>query len=278
MKVLVVGSLPPPERPRAEALRAEVAGLLAEGHTVEVVASDPVATAHRYLSATGIPGCLQLATMVAGFDSIVVQLQAGLPVRVRASRLERSLSLLAFSFALRRARHVVIRLESLEDLPGGPSGRAALALWRRSERIVIGDEDQRSEFLAAVGRRADRLVVSSAPVAETGTEDGGWGERPDASVEDILELVRNRAARERRALSSSDSAHFPGWDRLAVPGIAMTESDIALLGPEGQRKPTDLARRALAVADRRPALRPFVRGIRIARRSVYSVLRPDGPD
>jgi hypothetical protein len=96
MRVLVVGSLPPPERARAEALRTEVVSLLAEGHMVEIVAPDPVATAHRYMTTPGIPGCVRLATMLSGFDSVVVQLQPGLPVRARAGRCERALSLVAF--------------------------------------------------------------------------------------------------------------------------------------------------------------------------------------
>ena len=74
--------------------------------------------------------------MVSGFDSVVVQLQPGLPVRARARRFERSLSLLVFSLVLRRARRVVIRLERLEDLPGGPGGQAAMRVWRAAERIV----------------------------------------------------------------------------------------------------------------------------------------------
>ena len=275
MRILVVGSLPPSESARAEALRVEVVGLLAEGHTVEVVALDPVATAHRYLTMGGIPGCVRIATMVSGFDSVVVQLQPGLPVRVRASRLERALSLIALSFALRRGRQVVIRLERPEDLPGGPSGRAALRVWRRADRIVVGGEDQRAEFIAEVGKQAERLVVSSPPAQQEDADAGGWGKGSDASVEDVLELVRKRAARERRALASSDSVHLPGWDRLAVPGIAMTEADVALLGPEAAPKPTDLARLALAAADRRPLLRPMARGVRLARRRLYAVLRPE---
>jgi hypothetical protein len=119
VRVLVVGSLPPPESARAQALLAEVVGLLAAGNTVEVAAPDPVATAHRYITVGGVPGCLRLWTMVAGFDSVVVQLQPGLPVRQRAGRLERELSLVALSLVLRRGRHVVLRLERLEDLPGG---------------------------------------------------------------------------------------------------------------------------------------------------------------
>jgi hypothetical protein len=279
MRVLVVGSLPPPERARSEALLSEVVSLLANGDSVEVVAPDPVATAHRYLTVGGVPGCVQVAMMVSGFDSVMVQLQPGLPVRARAGRFERSVSLVALSLALRRAHRVVIRLERLEDLPGGPGGRAALRLWRTAERIVTGDEDQQARFLAEVGKRADRLVVSYQSAEEAPAEEVAWGDGEVASVADILELVRKRAARERRALAPSGAAHLAGWDRLAAPGMAMTEADSALLGPpELARKPVDLARKALAAADRRPSLWRFARAARLARRGVYAVLRPEPRD
>jgi hypothetical protein len=279
--VLVIGSLPPPQRTRSLALRAEVVSLLAAGDTVEVVAPDPVATAHRYLAAGGIPGCLQLARTVSGFDSVVVQLQSGLPVRARAKPFERTLSLLVFSLVLRRARRVVVRLERLEDLPGGPAGQAAMRVWRAAERIELGDEEQLARFVAELGRRADRLSLSSRPALATRDEEGTWADGSEASLADVLELIRSRAARERRALAPSDAAHVAGWDRLATPGIAMTDSDAALLGPpEAPRKPADLARKALAAADRRPSLWRAARFARLARRGAREVLhgRPDVAD
>jgi len=73
--------------------------------------------------------------MVPGFDSVVVQLHPGLPVRERAGRLERELSLVALSLALRRARRVVLRLERLDDLPGGPAAvRPFFSGTARSDR------------------------------------------------------------------------------------------------------------------------------------------------
>jgi len=279
VRILVLGSLPPPERARSLALRTEVAQLLAEGHTVEVVSPYPVATAHRYLGATGLPGCLQLWTIVAGFDSVVVQLQPGLPVRAKAGHLERALSLMAFSLALARGRHVVIRLESPDDLPGGARGSAANRFWQRAERIVVNNEDQRAAFVAEIGKRAERLNVVVSRCEKVDDEEGGWGDGSDASIEDVLALVRRRAARERRGLASADTAHFAGWDRLASPGLAMTEADTALLRTtEAERKPADLARRALAAADRRPSLWRLARAARLARRGVYALLRPNKAD
>jgi hypothetical protein len=279
MKVLVVGSLPPPERARSEALRSQVVSLLANGDTVEVVSPDPVATAHRYLVAGGVPGCLQVLKMASGFDSVLVQLQPGLPVRARAGRFERGLSLFVFSLALRRAHRVVIGLERLEDLPGGPGGRSALRVWRTAERIITRDEEEQARFLSEVGKQAEHLAVSSRPAEDALEDQLVWCDGEISSVEDVLELVRKRAALERRALSPSDSAHLAGWDRLAAPGMAMTESDTALLGPpEVARKPADLARKALAAADRRPSLWRVARVARLARRGAYAVLRPEPSD
>ena len=282
MRILVVGSLPPPECARAESLRAEVVGLLAEGHTVEVVATDPVATAHRYITPGGIPACVRLWPMVSGFDSIVVQLQPGLPVRERAGRLERDLSLIALSLALRRGRHVVIRLEHLDDLPGGPGGRGALLLWRSADRIVVGTEDQLAALVAAVGGPTESAVTGPPRehgASEIDADDGEWGEGTDISTEDVLELVRIRAARERRELTGSGCARLPGWDRLPAAGVASSELDLALTKPpRGPRTPGGLARSALAIADRRPLLRPAVRAVRVGYRSARALLEPDRSD
>ena len=208
VRVLVVGSLPPPECARAEALRAEVVGLLAEGHTVEVVAPDPVATAHRYMTTrrdTGVPAARDAWSQAS--TRSLCSLQPGLPVRERAGRLERELSLVALSFALRRGRQVVIRLERLDDLPGGPGGRAALLLWRSAERIVVGSDDQRSCLCRCGGTagRADghRALPVKHGVHDVDVDDGGWGDGTDISAENVLELVRKRAARERRELAES---------------------------------------------------------------------------
>jgi len=213
--------------------------------------------------------------MLGRFDLVLVQLQPGLPVRARAGRFERIVSLIAFSFVLGRGAQVVIRLESLDDLPGGPGGSAALRVWRRADRIVLGSEEQRAAFLGAVGRHGERLAVTASEAIELDDDGGGWVEGADASIEQILALVRKRAARERRALASLDLPHVSGWDALPAPGMAMTEADVAALGPPAMpHNPTDLARKALAAADRRPSLWRLARAVRLARRGVYGVLRP----
>jgi len=279
MRILVVGSLPPPEVSRARALRTEVTRLLAEGHELEVVGTDRVSTAHHYLSARGILGSLQLARLVGGFDSVIVQLEPGLPVRARAGRLERELSLTMFAFALGRARDVVLRLEHLEDLPGGFAGAAALKVWRIAGQIVLGSEDRRSSFVSLAGDAGEIAVVSAPSPESVGDDSDGWGEGADASAENVLELVRARSARERRERESAMVTHVVGWDRLALQGTETTERDSPPLRPPDElRGPGAMARRALAAADRRPLLHPLAAAARAARGQVRALWRADWSD
>ncbi len=268
---------------RAEALREEVVGCSPRGTRSRssrwIRSRQPTATWPR----GGIPGCMRLATMVPGFDSVIVQVQPGLPVRERAGQLERELSLVALSFALRRARHVVIRLECPDDLPGGPGGRAALRLWHSAERIVVGGDD-RTSGLCVCARQHRRshwlLILLVEHAADTvDADDGGWDEGADVAAENVLELVRKRAARERRELAASGSARFAGWDRLAVSGIALTELDSnGSEAPEAPRGLGDRARSVLAFADRQQLLRPGVRAVRVGYRIAKAALGPQRSD
>jgi len=282
VKVLVVGSLPPPEVARAKALRIEVTRLLTEGHTIEVVAPSPLATAHRYLIRGGIPGCMRLARMIEGYDAVVVQLEPGLPVRSRAGGLERRLSLLAFAFALRHGRDVVIRIECLADLPGGPGGGEALRVWRSAGSILLANDQERAAFVAAVGGAGESLPVSSPhdrEVADNEADEGGWGDGADVSAESVLELVRVRAARDRRHLSEFEPGRVAGWDRLPVSRIATLEAvSVAARTVHAQRKLARIARCALWAADSRPMLRPAATAVRAVRRGAYAVIRPDRSD
>ena len=220
--------------------------------------------------------------MVERYDSVVVQLEPGLPVRSRAGRLERRLSLLAFSFALRRGHDVVIRLESPTDLPGGPEGGEALRVWRSAGRIILASDQQRADFVAAVGSPGESLPVSSlgdGEVDDGAGYDGGWGEGAEASAENVLELVRIRAAHERRQLADSDSVHVGGWDRLPAPGLAIIAGDsVEDWAVQARRRVARLARSALWNADGRPMLRPAATAVRAVRRVACAVVRPDGSD
>ena len=75
-----------------------------------------------------------------------------------------------------------------------------------------------------------------------------------------------------------------GWIRRFAGQIVankqyLTELDSAASqSSQAPRKPGDFARSALAVADRRPLLRPAVRAVRVGYWSAKAVLRPDRSD
>ena len=170
MRILVAGSLPPPAHGHRAALLEEVAQLRAGGHAVEVLSLDPLAAAHRYMRAPGLPAALEVALAGRRFDSVVVQLEPGLPVRTGALRAERAAALLALAAALRRLPEVTLRWDRPDDLPGGPGGRAGRALWGTASRIDLGpavDADQLAALLPD-GRERLRDVRPGAatPIAE----------------------------------------------------------------------------------------------------------------
>lgn len=272
MTVLVAGSLPPPDSGRGIALVHAVTTLLSEGHEVETLALEPVATAHGYLGPGGLPACLRLARRAPRYEAVVIQLEPGLPVRTKAGRVERALSLLALSIVLRRARDTTIRLNQVEDLPGGLGGRGALEVWRRADRVVVGDSRALEALLAAAPSLGERTTVAPAPLPSAPGDGGDWGDGADASAENVLALVRARAAAERRSLAADNGLRVAGWDRLPAPGAGLIEIDASASRAIRQPGLGGLARAALAIADRRPYLRPVAATIRATRRAARSAL------
>ena len=274
MRVLAVGSLPPPSGARADSLLVAVTDLVAEGETVTTLALSPTAAAHAYLPAPGLLACARLWAVVPRYDAVVIQLEPGLPVRARAGRAERALSLLALAAALRRSPAATVRVHHLDDLPGGHGGRAAASMWAAAGQVVAGDEGVVAGLVAA-GLDRSKVVAAAAPVTAAPPEREGWGDGADASAEHVTGLVRARAAAERRAMlvapeGSAAEARVIGWSRLPAPGAGLVEA-----GLDGPSRPPGLggiARAALARADRRPYLRPLAGTARAARRAAKSVV------
>lgn len=272
MRVLVVGSLPPPVDERAKSLLRAVADLADGGDVVETAALSPVAAAHRYLGAPGLVACARVARLAPRYDAVVVQFEPGLPVRKTAGQLERAACLLALFVALRRAHVLTLRLHGADDLPGGAGGRAAELLWRRADRVVAGSEVV-AALLGATGVEPS-VVDVEATVPEAPPDDGGWGEGADASAERVLALVRERAAHERQLLDRDEEHDEPlrviGWAHLPAPGAGLLP-DVPAGRPARAPGLGGLARAALAEADRHRYLRPISTGARAARRAAKSV-------
>jgi hypothetical protein len=291
MRILVVGSVPPPLRGHRASLLADVLRLRGESHDVEIVSLDPLAAAHRYLAAPGVVAVLEIGLLTRRSDAVIVQLEPGLPVRRAARRGERAVVLLALAAILRRRPDVTLRLHAPDNLPGGPGGRAGMALWQAAGRIEVGDETMRAELAGLLGPLGDRVSVATGgasdaePLAPAGP--GVWGDGADATASHVLTVVRANAAAERASLvrrgrlpvaGAAPEVRVPQWQWLPAPGAGVPD-----LGPilpartaVGRRRAAPArswsaalslrraAISAVAAAERRPATRPLALVARLA--------------
>jgi hypothetical protein len=124
----------------------------------------------------------------------------------------------------------------------------------------------------------ERVTVGPGRGHRPAADSGGWGDGQRTSAETVLELVRGRAAQERRETSPAAAAQFAGWERLAIPGAEGAESRPTMLRPpRSRRKLGELARLALASAERRLVLRPLVSFARFSYHKVKDGAGPDSP-
>lgn len=279
--VLVVGSLPPPAGRRGASLLDKVLELEAAGRRPTVLALDPLSAAHRYLPAPGFAAALSLIVIARRYQEVVIQLEPGLPVRARAGRVERAAVLSALGTAMRRLPDVTLRLDHLDDLPGGYGGRAAEALWQQARSLEVGSEEVRAALAEVLGPAAGKVVVvGRGELDAPGPRD--WSGAEGMTAADVVAVVRTRASAERARLaatgrlagtwSGAATTRIPLWHWLPAPGAGVPD-----LGPVlGLGLPAARARGArrafrplLAAAERHQLTRPLAS----AGLSVYRRLR-----
>jgi len=281
-EVLVIGSLPPPDGGHRASLLDKLLSLEAAGRRTTVLALDTLSAAHHYLPGPGIAAALAVLVKARGRSEVVIQLEPGLPVRARAGRLERAASLTALAQAVRRVSDVTLRLDHLDDLPGGYGGRAAVALWQAASTIEAGSEEVRRALTAVVGEPEGK-VVAVTPRAARPDEVDGWSGAEGMTAADVVTIVRRRAAGERARLAAagrlagaaaSGRTRVPQWQWLPTPGAGVPDLGPAPLSPPvrdsgGKR----VLRPVLAAAERHPATRLAARAGLSAYRRVRRAAR-----
>ncbi|MHB1508682.1 MAG: hypothetical protein ACYCST_08615 [Acidimicrobiales bacterium] len=297
MKVLVVGSVPPPPGSHRDDLLGEVLRLRDEGHDVDVVSLNRLGAAHRYLSAPGALVGLEVGLLARRAGAVVLQIEPGLPVRHSAGRLERSLALLLLAAALRIVPEVTLRLDSLDDLPGGQGGRAAIELWKAADSIEVADEAIRSTLDEILGPLGSKVVVTPGFVEATRgavpcdpAALDGWSDGALTTASQVQAAVRARAAAQREVLGAQGRLPVKGggqgvrvqqWQWLPTPGAGVPDlGAIPFRDGTGGRIGRNLRRRRrysrlphqlrrgaaqlLAIMERRPFARPAARLARLA--------------
>lgn len=275
MNVLVVGSLPPSTGGHRSSLLEKVVELRRSGHLATILSLDRLSVAHRYLPAPGIPTALAVGAAAASHDEVVLQLEPGLPVRVGAGQAERAAALLALARVLRNVERVTVRLERLDDLPGGCGGRAAKALWDAAESIEVGAESVRTALAPIAG--GDKVVVRDAsrsrregcvnpPVSDE------WEVSSLTSAAEVTEEVRARAAAERMRLAESGRLQYgtpgpagwtrvPEWEWLGAPGAGVPRLERTARPRAKPHLARRAAHRVLESAESRTTTRLASRGV-----------------
>jgi hypothetical protein len=300
MKVLVVGSLPPPLTERSRSLLAAVLRYRREGAEVCVLSPSQESVAHENLAMSGPMSTLEIARAARGADIAVVQLEPGIAVDEFATRAGRAIGLGGLTLALRRAGcEVVLRLHSLEELPLGVGGRAARELFSLAGRIEVGSDETGATLAAAFGSEvAKKIVPSDSPVdlgdrrEEGAGESSAFGSRGPAklaaglsaepTLESVTALVRSRAAAVRARLVFVDQREPAAngvepalalWEWAPRPGLGVPRfvSDMSTTEPDTGSPARRAARALLVAAEDRPLTRPLARGVRAIRRWLANI-------
>jgi hypothetical protein len=288
VKVLVIGSIPPPFTPRALALLDRVLAERAVGHEVQILSPTPFSVAHRYLELSGVGSSVEIGLAVRRAERVIVQLAPGFPLGAGDGRARRAAGLGALAAALRQARgEVVIRLRSADDVAHGLGGRPALALWQVATHIEVASQVVAGQLAAVLGPEfAARIVVDEpstsrlggAPedrLADESVADAGLAPERDLARATVLVRARAAGTREHVLMPSSQevtpgpASLLPLWQWAPVPGAGVPEwaespAAAAAQGSVARRA----ARAVLYAAEGQELTRPLARGVRLARKLV----------
>ena len=199
MRVLVVGSYPPPARAEAHRTVATVHRLGAQGDDVEVL-SGPGSAAQRRGPITGPLGALRTWMLGRGYDAVVVQVESAAPLRMshgRRARIDRVVDCLAWGLALRLLRDVTLVVPDTDVVPRSIGGRTGRFLWTAADRLLVTSERGRRRLVDEGGASEARVELPAAAVGVERVGDDGWDGLTDAAG--VMDRIKQRAAEDRRA-------------------------------------------------------------------------------
>lgn len=232
MKVLVVGTVPPPGGQNAKELAAVVARRIEQGDEVEILSPDPRSAAHHTANLELLMLPFRLALLSPRFDALELRIETRLPLGTEVNRVLRGLTLFGLGICFGMYSEVTLRLDSPIPLPGGVGGRATKDMWRRASHIIVQNVEDYRRVLAVPGVKQERLEIAQLTSVEARVTENPW---PSPTEDDlrsrVLASIRNRAEAERRAnrarvdlgqdgVGPLSSAAFSAEDHVA-PGISM---------------------------------------------------------
>ena len=199
MRVLVVGSYPPPAHSESHRTVATVHRLGAQGDQVDVL-SRPGSASQLRGEIAGPMGAFHAWWRGRGYDAVVVQVESGAPLRVshgRRARVDRAVDCLAWGLALRFMRDVTLVVPDTDVVPRSIGGRTGRFLWTAADHLLVTSEHGRRRLVDEGGADEARVELPPAAPSVERPADDGWDGVTD--VADVLDRIKTRAAEDRRA-------------------------------------------------------------------------------
>lgn len=199
MRVLVVGSYPPPAHGESHRTVATVHRLGAQGDEVDVLSRRGSASQLRG-SISGPVGAFLTWWRGRRYDAVVVQVESGAPLRVshgRRARVDRLVDCLSWGLALRAVGDVTLVVPDTDVVPRSVGGRSGRFLWTAADHLLVASERGLRRLVDEGGAVEDRVELPEVAARPDRKLDDGWGDVTDAA--DVMERVQRRAAEDRRA-------------------------------------------------------------------------------
>jgi hypothetical protein len=199
VRVLVVGSYPPPARQDAYRTLETVHRLGARGDSVDVL-STPGSASQLQGPIVGLRGAWQMLRGGRRYDAVFVQVEPNTPLRTvhgRRARVARLVDCLVWGVALRLLRDATLVVPDVNVVHRSLGGRTGRFLWTGADRLFVSSEYGRRRLIEE-GGVAESSVELEGPVPGIERhDDRDWSGLTDAAA--IMAEVRRRAAADRRA-------------------------------------------------------------------------------
>jgi hypothetical protein len=183
MRVLLVGTLPPPGGVDARRFAREAARRSILGDSVETLSADPLSISHQSATLRGRHLARELRARSDEFDAVELRVEASLGLTLRSVR--------HVVVALRRYQHVTLFMDS--PIPFGSSEKGVLSrLWSSADIVVCAKESD-LELIGSLSGSPDKILVPPEP-SDLVRALPPWPESGSSSLQEgVLDVVRLRA-------------------------------------------------------------------------------------
>jgi hypothetical protein len=198
VRVLVVGSYPPPARRDAYRTLETVHRLGTRGDTVDVLGS-PGSAGQLEGQLVGLRGAFNTLRRGRGYDAVFVQVERSTPLRVvhgRRGRVVRLVDCLAWGVALRLLPETTLVVPDVDVVHLALGGRTGRFLWTGADRLFVTSDHGRRRLIDEGGADESKIELAPPVPGIERRDDADWTRYTDAAS--VMAEVRRRAAADRR--------------------------------------------------------------------------------